>query len=83
MKSLTELGISRDHLVRIDLEGEPYPHIYPSRFVVLDHSAVVVGDELGIKVISYPYNSYRKIAEDKYEFLSDVGNFILQQGEKE
>lgn len=80
MKTPKDFGIDDQHLVQIDLEGESHPHLYPPQYVVIERNSLLVGDDLGIKVASYPFESYQQNSDGSWSFASQVGNYILKQG---
>ena len=80
IKIPADFGIDDEHLVQIDLEGESGPHLYPPEYVVIESNALVVGDEIGVRVASYPYHAYEQLADSSWQFKSKVGNYILKQG---
>lgn len=57
-RTCEELGFPPGALVCVTLEHERRrPHIHHQEFVVIERLAVVVGDECGMKVVSYPYTA--------------------------
>jgi hypothetical protein len=80
LKIPADFGIDDNHLVQIDLEGESEPHFYPPEYVVIESTALVVGDEIGVRVASYPYSSYQALEDGTWQFRSDVGDYILKSG---
>lgn len=83
LKSPADFGIEPGHLVQIDLEGEIEPHYYPQEYVVIEDTALVVGDDIGLRVASYPYQSYTQQKDGSWSFLSEVGNYLLRSGPTE
>lgn len=80
LKSPEDFGIAPGHLVEVQLDGEE-PHRYPAEYVLIEPTALVVGDELGMRVASYPYERYYQREDGTWYFEhSRTGNYVLRQG---
>jgi hypothetical protein len=79
MKSLERMGLSDQHSVEIALDNEE-PQYFPAEFTVVEDRAVVVGDEFGMRVASFPYQDLEETDTGVWRGTSDVGNFTLSSG---
>lgn len=73
------LGITTP-LLKIELVNEA-PHLYPVVFVVVERYSVLVGDEFGMRVASYPYADFRPLrpSQSAWRFFADdcTGDYTL------
>lgn len=67
-------------LLKVELAFEE-PHLYPACFVVVEPNALVVGDDFGMRVASYPYREYRLLRRSTPAFrffaVAPTGDFTL------
>jgi hypothetical protein len=80
MQLPSQFGIDDFHYVEIDLDGETHPHRYPPEYVVIEPTSTVVGDDMGMRVASYPYDRYEAREDGSWQFYSEMGDYILRQG---